>query len=294
MQHLSEAAILKRYSQPPGDPTDEHEQLANNAIEPFPASPIDYPPDTFEKGIKRRHKNRQMLLEWINENLIAQIDFGKIHFAEHCAYAHNGSADLCINPSHWSKPVLWKGGCEKILGVLGLTAHFPNLETFEKAVSHKQELNQVILKCQLKTQRGAIIAEGVGASIIKQDGYDLNCSIKAAARLSMIDATVRAAGLTNVFGQNNAQGKSMPPKSSCNTDKLTNMGDCNGHNNQQKSTQTQLITQPQKDLILKLAGRLGLTIEALDKRCKDLFGSTLKDIERHCASRLISQLNGQF
>jgi len=305
MQHLSETAILKRYSQPPGDSLDENKQQANNAIEPFPASPIDYPPDTFEKGIKRRHKNRQMLLEWINENLVVQIDFGKVHFAEHCAYAHNGSADLCINPSHWSKPVLWKGGCEKILGVLGLTAHFPNLETFEKAVSHKQELNQVILKCQLKTHNGTVIGEGVGASLIKQDGYDLNCSIKAAARLSMVDATSRTFGLTNVFGQNNAQGKSMPTKSSCNTDKLTNMGDCNtdkptdmgacqSHNNQQKSTQTQLITRPQKDLILKLAGRLGLTIEGLEKRCKDLFNSPLKDLERHHASRLISQLNGQF
>ena len=158
--------------------------------------------------------------------------------------------------------------------------HFPNLETFEKAVSHKQELNQVILKCQLKTHNGIVIGEGVGASIIKQDGYDLNCSIKAAARLSMIDATVRAAGLTNLFGQNNAQGKSMPPKSSC--------------NNQQNSTQTQLITRPQKDLILKLAGRLGITIEGLEKRSKDLFNSPLKGLERHCASMLIQQLNGQF
>jgi hypothetical protein len=62
MKHVSETAILKRYSQPPDSP-DENEQQANNPIEPFPSSPIDMPPDTFEKGIKRRHKNRQVLLK---------------------------------------------------------------------------------------------------------------------------------------------------------------------------------------------------------------------------------------
>jgi hypothetical protein len=260
MQHLSETAILKRYSQPPGDAPDKNEKHANNAIEPFPVMPIDFPLDNFEKGIKRRHKNRQVLIEWINENLIVQIDFGKVHFAEHCPYAHNGSVDLCNDPSHWSKPVLWKGGAEKILGVLGLTVHFPNLDTFELAVSHKQELNQVILKCQLKTHNGTVIGEGVGARTIAQDGGVLNTSIKMCARASMIDATIRSCGLTNVFGQNDVQGKPIPTRSACNDDNRPGTGVCNSHNSQQKSTQTQLITRPQKDLILKLAGRLGLDI----------------------------------
>ena len=294
MKHLSETAILKRYSQPPGDSTDEKEQQANNPIEPFPLSPIDMPPDTFEKGIKRRHKNRQVLLEWINENLIIQVDYGKIHFVEHCPYAKNDSADLCNDPSHWSKPVLWKSGSEKILGILGLSVSFPNLNQFEMAAAHKQEINEIVLKCQIKTHAGTVISEGVGGRSIAHDGGVLNTSIKMCARASMIDATIRACGLTNVFGQNDVHGKPMPSRSFCTTDNRPTTGACNGHNNQQKSTQPKLITQPQKDLILKLAGRLGLTIEALDKRCKDTFGSVLKDLERHYASRIISQLNGQF
>jgi len=294
MQKLSETSILKRYSQPPGDPPDENDQQENNSIEPFPSSPIDYPSDTFEKGIKRRQKNREMLLQWINDNLISQVDFGKIHFVENCPYAHNGSADLCADPSHWSKPVLWKGGAEKILGILGLTVHFPTLDTFEKAASHKQELNQVILKCQIKTQRGTVISEGVGAKTIDQGGYDLNCSIKAAARLSMIDATIRAVGLTNVFGQNVPQGKPIPTRSSCNGDKVTGMRSSNIKKMRQEPHAVRYITQPQKNLILKLAGRFGITIETLDKRCKDIFDSALKDLERHHASKLISELNGQF
>ena len=174
MKHLSESNVLKRYSQPP----DKGEQQGNNPIEPFPISPIDMPQDTFQKGINRRHKNREVLLHWIKENLKPQVDYGQIHFNEHCAYAQNGSVELCAEPSHWSKPVLWKSGAEKIVGVLGLSVHFPNLNQFEMAAAHKQELNQVILKCQLKTHGGTVISEGVGARNIEQDGYDLNMALK--------------------------------------------------------------------------------------------------------------------
>ena len=294
MKHLSESNILKQFSQPPGDPPDENEKPTNSTIERFPSSPIDYPPDTFEKGIKRRHKNREVLIQWINDNLIPQVDFGKIHFAEHCTFACNGSADLCSDPSHWSKPVLWKGGAEKILNVLGLSVHFPNLNQFEMASAHKQEINEIVLKCQIKTHAGTIIGEGVGARTIEQDGGVLNTSVKMCARASMIDATIRVAGLTNVFGQNNVQGKPMPTRSSCHADKLTGKEVCNVRNCHQKSTQIKVITRRQKDFIMKLAGRLGLTIEGLNKRCKSSFNSPLDELQRHSASSLIQQLNGRF
>ncbi len=279
MKHLSESNVLKRYSQPP----DKGKQQENSPIEPFPVAPIDMPQDTFQKGIKRRHKNREVLLQWIKENLKPQVDYGQIHFNEHCAYAQNGSVELCPDTSHWSKPVLWKSGAEKIINVLGLSVHFPNLEQFEMAAAHKQELNQVVLKCQLKTHGGTVISEGVGARSIEQDGYDLNMALKMAAKTAVIDATVRASGLSNVFIQNDVQGKSLPTKSSCNPDKLTGMGDY--------TAQIKLITQRQKDFIMKLAGRLGLTIEGLDKRCKSSFKSPLVKLQRHHASKLISELN---
>ena len=294
MKHLSESNILKKFSNPPGDPPGEGEQQANSPIDPFPLMPIDMPSATFEKGIKRRHKNREMLIQWIKENLTAQVDYGKIHFVENCTYTHNGSADLCTDPSHWSKPVLWKGGAEQILGILGLSVHFPNLNQFEMSAAHKQELNQVILKCQIKTHAGTVISEGVGARTIAQDGGILNTSIKMCARASMIDATIRACGLTNLFGQNAPQGKPIPDRSLCNPDKLTGIRSPDVKEMRQKPHSVKYITQPQKNLILKLAGRLGVTIEALDKRCKDTFNSPLKDLERHHASKLISQLNGQI
>ena len=294
MKKLSDSAILKRYSQPPRDPPEENEEQANSSIQPFPSSPTDYPSDTFAKGIKRRHKNREVLIQWINDNLISQVDFGKIHFADNCQYAHNGRAGLCADPSHWSKPVLWKSGSEKIIGILGLSVHFPNLNQFEMAAAHKQEITKIVLKCQLKTHAGTVIAEGVGARTIEQDGGVLNTSIKMCARASMIDATIRACGLTNVFGQNNPKGKPMTYGSSCNADKLTGIRSSNVKATRQKPRSVRYITQPQKGLILKLAGRFGITTETLDKRCKDTFGSALKNLERHHASRLIGQLNERF
>jgi hypothetical protein len=294
MKHLSESNILKQFSKPPGDPPGEGEQQANSPIDPFPLMPIDMPSTTFEKGIKRRHKNREVLIQWIKENLEDQIDYGKIHFVENCPYAHNGSADLCADPSHWSKPFLWKSGAERILGILGLSVRFPNLKIFELAVSHKQELNQVILKCQVCTHAGKVIAEGVGARNVGQDRGVLNTSIKMCARASMVDATIRACGLTNVFGQNNAKGKPMPTGSPCNADKLTGIRSSNVKEMRQKPHGVKYITQPQENLILRLAGRFGVTIEGLNKRCKDTFGCALKNLERHHGSKLISELNKRF
>ena len=129
---------------------------------------------------------------------------------------------------------------------------------------------------------------------IEQDGGVLNTSLKMAVKTAVIDATIRACGLTNVFGQNNVQGKPIPTRSSCHADKLTGKEVCNGRNGHQKSTQIKLITRRQKDFIMKLAGRLGLTIEGLNKRCKSSFNSPLDELQRHSASSLIQQLNGRF
>lgn len=73
----------------------------------------------------------------------------------------------------------------------------------------------------------------------------------------------------------------------CHGDNLISTRVCNKHQN---PIDIQYITKPQKGLILKLAGRFGITIETLDKRCKDTFGSALKDLERHHASTLIKYL----
>lgn len=291
MKKLSESEVLRQFLKKRPDSNEIDTDPSPSNIETFPSSPIDMPLDTFEKGIRRRQKNRQVLVQWIEENLVPQIDFGSIHLVESCPHVRSGSPDLCKDPTHWTNPVLWKSGAEKILGVLGLTVHFPNLNQFEMAAAHKQELNQIVLKCQLKTHTGVVICEGVGARSIEQDNYNLNKAIKMAARGAMIDATLRTTGLTNVFGQSDSTSKHIPHSAGCNSrdNETSRIGFV-----RQSAPEVKYITQRQKNFILKLSGRLGWTTDALNKRCFCSFNSDLTHLKRHQASRLIQQLNKRF
>ena len=176
MKRLSETDVLKRYSQPPGDPPDSPKPSGSIAV--FPTSPLDMPAETFENALKRREHNHRRLIQWIKTNLQPGVDYGRIHVVEQCQYAKAGVPHQCRDFSHMSMISLWKSGAEKILGVLGMSAHFPNLHQYVLACVHKQEIAQVVLKCELKTNNGTIVAEGSGARHIKQDHWNLNTSIK--------------------------------------------------------------------------------------------------------------------
>jgi hypothetical protein len=166
------------------------------------------------------------------------------------------------------------------------------------ACVHRQEIQTIILKCVLISQTGTVIGEGAGGRNIRQDNWNLNTSIKMCVKSALVDAVIRIAGLSGVFIKTHRH--TLTKLGACHKNNLPDMGVCHGDNltgtrvcnKQQNPIDTQYITEPQKDLILKLAGRFGITIDALDKRCKDIFGSALKDLERHYASKLISALNG--
>jgi len=106
------------------------------------------------------------------------------------------------NKYHWSKPSLWKPGAEKICGMLGLIPRFPNLDQYEQAVIGGSTLKMIILKCELHTGNGFVAAEGNGARTVdKQDNGDINKSLKMAEKSAHIDATLRVAGLSELFTQ---------------------------------------------------------------------------------------------
>lgn len=300
LKPIKETEILKRYSHPPGDPQGDNKQSPSGSILAFPSNPMEMPEATFESSLKRRETNHKRLIQWIQQNLHPDVHYGRQHVFEQCPYARAGVPHQCRDFSHMSMITLWKAGAEKILGVLGLSVHFPNLQEYVLCCVHKQEITQVLLKCELKTLNGKIVAEGTGARHIKQDDWNLNKAIKMAQKSAVIDATIRCCGLSGVFIKTHrhtltklgvCHKNSIPGMSDCNGDNLTGTRICN---KPQNPIDIQYITEPQKGLILKLAGRFGITIETLDKRCKDTFGSALKDLERHHASKLISELNGQF
>ena len=153
---------------------------------PVPAAinPLDLPAEVFRAGLDRRRANRAALIEWIRSSLVEGVDFGTIQ-------TRRGP----------SKPSLWKPGAEKICGMLGLTAHFPTLRDYEQVALSGGVLENVIIRCELRDSAGRVVAEGVGARSLHQDNGDLNKALKMAEKSAMIDATLRCAGLSEIFTQ---------------------------------------------------------------------------------------------
>ena len=281
MLRLSETETLKRFISPPGDPP-------KATITPFPSSPLDLPAETFQNALERREKNHKALIQWIRKNLTHQVDYGRTHIFENCKYARAGAPYLCPEFSHFSMLTLWKSGAEKIARLLGLAAHFPSVQQYEIAGLHRQEIQTVVLKCELRTQNGTVVGEGTGSRHIKQDGWNLNISIKMACKSAMVDAVIRTAGLTGIFVKTNRHTlkNNLPDIVNC-PDNVTPKISCNSILPEEKP-----ITPKQKDLIQTIAGRKGLTTEGLEKAIQRLFDKDLDSLDRVQASRFIQHLNG--
>ncbi|MGZ5006779.1 MAG: J domain-containing protein [Methylobacter sp.] len=170
----------------------------NTELAVVPANPLDLPATTFQEGLDRRKQNRAALMAWIRDALIDGTDFGKVHTVSRskCQAGKN-----CHNPNHFSKSSLFKPGAEKICGMLGVTVRYPTLPEYEKAALTGTNLSQIIIRCEIVDGSGRVVADGVGARIIAQDNGDINKSLKMAEKSAHIDATLRMAGLSEVFTQ---------------------------------------------------------------------------------------------
>lgn len=172
------------------------------AVEPaqhlVAANPLDISPEAFRGALARRGANRKALMDWVRASLVEDIDYGKIHVVgwKKCQLGND-----CKNPAHYSKDCLFKPGSEKIAGMLGVTPTFPTLQKYEEAALTGVELKQIILRCHMVDASGRIVADGIGARSLAQDYDDLNKALKMCAKSAMIDATLRMAGLSEVFTQ---------------------------------------------------------------------------------------------
>jgi hypothetical protein len=154
------------------------------AIHDAAASPLDLPTEVFASGLERRKVNRRALIEWIRSSLVDGVDFGRVPTKR--------------GPS---KPSLWKPGAEKICGMLGVTVRFPTLERYEEAALNGVEFKQVIIRCEILDGAGRVVASGIGARGLAQDYGDINKVLKMAEKSAHIDATLRMAGLSELFTQ---------------------------------------------------------------------------------------------
>lgn len=184
--------------------TDEAQQLA-----PLPATetqvmlsnPFDMTPELFRQSLERRQENRKTMIEWIKGALVDGVDWGRIHIAKNCPHKENKTLDQCKNESHWSKPVMYKPGAEKVCGMLGVTPRYPRLADYEQAAIDGKKLENIILRCELYNSAGVKVAEGVGARNLAKDYHDLNKAMKMAEKSGHVDATLRMGGLSEVFTQ---------------------------------------------------------------------------------------------
>lgn len=156
----------------------------NNAI-----AILDTSSKKFLDGLKRRNDNRLKLIEWVDNELVKDSDFGSIDVK-----TRNGGKVP-------TKPFLFKSGAEKIMAMLGLVAKFPNLSKYEEAAIQGVEIKQIILRCELVSTNGHIVSEGVGCRHIAKDSGDLNKSFKMAEKSATIDAVLRTMGLSEMFTQ---------------------------------------------------------------------------------------------
>ncbi len=284
-----------------------------------PTSPMDYPVERFSQALERREDNRKALLKWIQSNLQAGIDFGQIHVVkkERCRLAKDGRAHECMDPRHWSKPSLWKPGAEKICGMLGLIPRFPNLSEYENAVLRGEDIKVIILKCELHTGGGFVAAEGSGARRVAQDNGDINKAMKMAEKSAHIDASLRVAGLSELFTQdledltNGAKQdiqpdtgrQATPPNQhhshagrnggNRDTHKEAAAGHADQHHANGQGNGGNRITGKQYKFIMDLMKNASMTKKELNDHCVEAYGSVVDHITRVDASSLIDWLQSR-
>lgn len=161
-------------------------------------STFDIAPQQFTAGLNRRKKNRKALITWIQEELVEGTDWGRIHVVkkDQCP-----EGKYCSNPYHFSKPSLWKAGAEKIVGMMGLKATWPNLDRYEDLVIAGKPIEQLLLRAELINDAGLVVSTGIGARSLQADYGDLNKAFKMAKKSALVDAVLNCAGLSEIFTQ---------------------------------------------------------------------------------------------
>jgi len=157
---------------------------------------LDMDAGALKATLARRTDTRRQLLGWISDSLKEGTDYGCIHFVKKDTCNAGAS---CTNPGHFSKPSLWKAGAEKIAGMLGWRAAFPDLDGV--VADLRQGGTVIVMFCQLVTHEGFVVSEGVGARNLEQDYGVANKALKMAKKSALIDAVLNAAGLSEVFTQ---------------------------------------------------------------------------------------------
>lgn len=175
-----------------------HDEQAIQVFDPLDAEPIQ-----FKKQLESRQANYDALSMHVQNVLVHRKDYGRIHIEKakskggncekpwHCTYEKA--------PHHWSDYRLFKSGADKILGLLGLAATYPDEKDYRQAALKGMPIEDVVVKCFIDNGRGGNVAEGLGAAARSKHNGDLNNTIKKACKRARLDAVERLPSISALF-----------------------------------------------------------------------------------------------
>ena len=141
-------------------------------------------------------EQRKLIQDFIRNNLVEGIDYGKIHVVKGCQ-AEERSRGSCDKDYHFSKSILFKPGQEKIFSLFGITDELEkDLEAYEMLTG---VAGLVAYKCVM--YRGdRKVGEGRGAATLGGTQNDPNSTIKKAEKRARMDACL-SLGFSAYFTQ---------------------------------------------------------------------------------------------
>lgn len=152
--------------------------------------------EELRQALKVQTEQRDLIQQFIKDNLVEDIDYGKIHIIKSCA-AEEKRRGSCDRPYHFSKSILLKPGQEKIFSLFGITD-----DTQKDPEAYEMFANisgLVAYKCIL--YRGdRKVGEGGGAALLSQNQNDPNSTIKKARKRAKMDACL-SLGFSAYFTQ---------------------------------------------------------------------------------------------
>ncbi len=164
----------------------------------------DHTPEQIEAAFDMYYERRKVFLDKIRERLVLGVDYN--HFCgktskkwkEHgdpCVRTHDRNAACESSPP--GKDSLSKAGAEKICAIP--VFNWTPLWDFDRTTAEMTGIKETIFFiCRMIDRDGKIIAEGRGAPPV---GKDANRAVKMAKKSALIDATITAAGLSELFTQ---------------------------------------------------------------------------------------------
>lgn len=162
--------------------------VINQQLSPVPQAVMSTPAQ-LRKQMQRDQDIRQVINEYIKNNMIAGKDYGTISIK-----TRSGSTVE-------SKPSLLKPGSEKFCGLFKIRATFKKDQETAEMLGNTTGIIAYI--CELVDSQGRVVGEGRGTAKANINGedFDINKQVKIAQKRAQIDAVLRTGGLSDFFTQ---------------------------------------------------------------------------------------------